>query len=94
MPLQSGELVVARKSSGGGATGGFVYDILACPSNAQGKCDILAHVDTNDGALPQINMFYGRPVILLNRSDLVWAYNSFTYKVSPQAGTNITIQYR
>jgi hypothetical protein len=93
MPFKSGELLVARESSGG-ATNGFVYDVLACSSNAQAKCDILAHVDTNNGALPQILKISGRPVILVNRSDLVWGYSSFTYKIGAQDGTNITIQYR
>lgn len=94
VPFQQGELLIARKSSGGGATGGFVYDLLACPSNATGKCDVLAHVDTNDQPPPRIVFSKQIPTLLLNRGDTVWAYSNFTYKLNADIGTRILLSYQ
>lgn len=93
-PVGRGELIIARKSSGGGATGDLIYDLLACPSELPDKCDVLAHVDTNNQISPKIALSQHNPTLIINRDDTIWDYSSFTYKLNPEAGTRILLSYR
>jgi hypothetical protein len=85
-------LLIGATFSGGGA-GDTTYRFLACPAGAT-SCELLGSIDSNSDPAPQLVQEASRIFLVVNGSDYIFDFRSFSRMMEDLAPGTIFLRYR
>jgi hypothetical protein len=91
-PLSGGALELVVHDTGG-AAGDRVYRLVSCARGA-GRCEILASIDSYDGPRPQLSREGPTVLLVVNRKDAVWEFNTYSNRLPSLGRGNLLLRYR